>query len=204
MSSSLPTRICVFCGSTGGKSPAHVAAAWALAQTMHANNIHLVYGGGSTGLMGEVARTLVQLGGKDAVMGITLVFLLGKERQDKASSEQYGHLTIVPDLQARKKMMVEMIRDGGPGSGFVALSGGIGTMDEVMEVVSLVKMGVHNRGTCLLNVEGCWDGILQWIEKAIEEKFAVENLRHILGSATEAAEAVKWLKHAEDRGTNSE
>ena len=191
MSSSPPTRICVFCGSTGGKSPAHVAAARTLAETMHANNIHLVYGGGSIGLMGEIARILVQLSCKDVVTGITPEFLLGKERQDKASSEQYGHLTIVPDLQARKKMMIELISDGGPGSGFVTLSGAIGTMDEVMEVVSLVKMGVHNRGTCLLNVDGYWDGILQWIEKAIEEKFAVESLRQILGSATEAAEAVK-------------
>ena len=153
--------------------------------------------------MGEVARTLVQLSGKDAVMGITPEFLLGKERQDKASSEQYGHLTIVPDLQARKKMMVELIDNGGPGSGFVGLSGAIGTMDEVMEVVSLVKMGEHNRGTCLLNVEGYYDGILQWIDKVIEEKFAVQKLRDILGSATEAAEAVKWLKDVEDRGANA-
>lgn len=153
--------------------------------------------------MGEVARTLVQLSGKDVVTGITPEFLLGKERQGKASSDQYGHLTIVPDLQARKKMMIELIRDGGPGSGFVALSGAIGTMDEVMEVVSLVKMGVHNRGTCLLNVEGYWDGILQWMEKAIEEEFAVEGLRHILGSATEAGQAIRWLKKVEDTRANA-
>lgn len=234
-SSIVPTRICVFCGSKPGASPAHLASARALAQAMHDHSIHLVYGGGTTGLMGEVARTLVRLSGKDAVMGVTPSQLLEMERPeashaknegkakklpgswakrmgltgggDKAAvdedaklllNEEYGHVTIVRDIQVRKKYMMELVRDGGPGSGFVALGGAIGTMEELMEVVSWNQMGAHRRGSCILNVEGYWDGVLQWIDKVIEEKFAGENVRHILGSVTEAGEVIGWLKGYEE------
>ncbi|KAL8750993.1 MAG: hypothetical protein Q9199_006711, partial [Rusavskia elegans] len=221
-----PTRIAVFCGSSPGASLAHTLAARSLAQSFHAHSIHLVYGGGTTGLMGEVARTLVKLSGKDAVTGVIPSSLLGVERPRDAEEvkgmskgkekgkklprnwarrmglsggeavggkvakaeksemkvggdekakllldNEYGRVTIVPDLQARKKLMMELVRDGGPGSGFVALSGGIGTVDELFEVVSWEQMGVHARGVCVLNIEGYWDGVLGWIEKAMEEKF---------------------------------
>ncbi|KAL9001611.1 MAG: hypothetical protein Q9188_005414 [Gyalolechia gomerana] len=244
MSSSSPTRICLFSGSAPGASPAHLVAAKSLAKTMHKHGIHLVYGGGTTGLMGEVARTLVELSGKDAVIGIIPSSLLGKERPDAGSAgqkeeleggkpnlpgnwakrmgltpskggkgpegstegekaelslnEEYGHVLIVPDVQARKKKMMELTRDGGPGSGFVALSGGIGTIDELMEVVSLNQMGAHKRGACVLNVNGFWDGLLAWIEHAAEEKFVRGNSKHILGNVTEAAEVVGWLKGYEE------
>ncbi len=233
--SSPPTRICVFCGSKPGASPAHLAAARALARSMHDNGIHLVYGGGTTGLMGEIARTLVKLSGPDAVMGVTPAQLLSWERPDASAgaekttknmkvpgpwllrmgqkggekgkggeeaklllNEEFGHVTIVPDIQIRKKYMMELIRDGGPGSGFVALSGGIGTLDELMEVVSWNQMGVHTRGSCMLNVDGYWDGLVQWVDKVIEEQFAGENVRRILGSVSSAGEVVGWLKGYED------
>ncbi|KAI4268235.1 MAG: hypothetical protein L6R38_007914, partial [Xanthoria sp. 2 TBL-2021] len=196
-----PTRIAVFCGSFPGASLTHTLAARSLAQSFHAHSIHLVYGGGTAGLMGEVARTLVKLSGKDAVTGVIPSSLLGVERpkdgdeaQEKGKEKEvekklprawarrmgltgagegkgkepkaekseakvgekekakllldneYGHVSIVPDLQARKKLMMELVRDGGPGSGFVALSGGIGTIDELFEVVSWGQMGVHARG----------------------------------------------------------
>ena len=170
---------------------------------MHINNIQLIYGGGSTGIMGEIARTLVQLSGKDAVTGVSPLSLLGRERPDvPEQTEQYGRMTIVPDIQARKKLMLELVRDGGPGSGFVALSGGIGTMDEIMEMANLNQLGEHNRRSCLLNVNGYWDGILQWIEKAVEEGFAREGVRHILGSVTEAGEVAKWLRSCEEGRAN--
>ncbi|KAL8976526.1 MAG: hypothetical protein Q9205_007476, partial [Flavoplaca limonia] len=223
-----PTRIAVFCGSAPGPSKTHTDAARALAESFHQHSIHLAYGGGTSGLMGEVARTLVKLSGKDAVMGVIPSSHIGVERpaddkderkekgkeKDKvkklprnwarrmglASSSsgarankgmkgdkvkrdekakllldsEYGRVTIVSDLQARKKLMMELVRDGGPGSGFVALSGGIGTVDELFEVVSWSQMGVHARGICVLNVGGFWDGILAWIERAIEEKFVRE------------------------------
>ncbi|KAL8931363.1 MAG: hypothetical protein Q9216_007223, partial [Gyalolechia sp. 2 TL-2023] len=202
MASSNPTRICLFCGSTAGASPSHLIAARSLAKTMHQHSIQLVYGGGTTGLMGEVARKLVKLSGQDAVIGVIPSSLLGKERPDAGGAgekeekpklpgnwakrmgltsnkgdkskhdtptedekaklllnAEYGHVLIVPDIQARKMRMMELTRDGGPGSGFVALSGGIGTIDELMEMVSLNNMGAHRRGACVLNVEGFWDAL---------------------------------------------
>lgn len=210
---------------------------------MHEHGIHLVYGGSTTGLIGEVARTLVQLSGKDAVIGVIPSSLLGKERPDTGSAgekeeaeeqtklpgnwakrmgltsnkggkletepsedkkakllldKEYGHVLIVSDIQARKKKMMELTRDGGPGSGFVALSGGIGTIDELMEMVSLNQMGAHKRGACVLNVNGFWDGLLAWIEHAAKEKFVRGNSKHILGNVTEAGEVVGWLRGYEE------
>ncbi|KAL8807202.1 MAG: hypothetical protein Q9182_000884 [Xanthomendoza sp. 2 TL-2023] len=242
-----PTRICVFCGSSPGSSPSHVDAARALAQSLHSQSVHLVYGGGTTGLMGEVARTLVKLGGKNAVTGVIPSSLLGQERPGEAQikslggkgkekklpgnwrrrigltdstgeasgktnqsetarlllDEEYGHVLIVEDLHARKKKMMELVREGGPGSGFVALSGGIGTIDELFEVMSWNQMGVHSKGVCVLNVDGFWDGVLDWIEKAIEEAFVREKGRPILGNVRDVAEIVRWLRVYDER-TNRE
>ncbi|KAL8916383.1 MAG: hypothetical protein Q9172_006325 [Xanthocarpia lactea] len=235
-----PTRIGLFCGSKAGASPAHILAARALAESMHAHSIHLVYGGGTTGLMGEVARTLVKLSGKDSVMGVIPSTLLGVERpgenpatknekhslprnwarrmglgsgaagaSGKAAEppspeetskllldSEFGHVLIVSDLQLRKKKMMELVRDGGPGSGFVALSGGIGTIDELFEVISWGGHGAHARGVCVLNVEGFWDGIIEWIKKGMEEDFVREKEvgRTILGNVKKAEDVVEWLR----------
>lgn len=182
--------------------------------------------------MGEIARTVVRLGGKDRVTGVIPESLLGRERPgvedvegkgkerekklprnwarrmgwvgggkadqdtDKAKlllDEEYGQVLIVPDLQARKKKMIELIRDGGPGSGFVALSGGIGTMDELFEVLSWKQMGVHARGVCVVNVDGFWDGVVGWVGKAVGEGF-VRKGRPILGNVEKAEEVVGWLR----------
>ncbi|KAL8789404.1 MAG: hypothetical protein Q9213_001161 [Squamulea squamosa] len=259
MSSHTPTRICVFCGSTPGASPSHTLAAMVLAQSLHKHSIHLVYGGGTTGLMGEVARTLVKLSGKDSVMGVIPSSLLGVERpeEDWTSAkkgkgkgkegklpmnwarrmglaggsgggggggkgvqgpskeetskllldDEFGHVMIVPDLQARKKKMMELVRDGGPGSGFVALSGGIGTIDELFEVMSWNQRGVHARGVCVLNVDGFWDGIFAWIEKAMKEKFIRERAksRPVLGNVVQPEGVVTWLRHYDEaRGKERE
>ncbi|KAL8877146.1 MAG: hypothetical protein Q9198_004789 [Flavoplaca austrocitrina] len=260
MSTPPPTRIAIFCGSSPGASHAHTHAARALAETFHQHSIHLVYGGGTSGLMGEIARTLVKLSGKDAVTGVIPSSHIGVERpadEDQGEVEgkgkgkerklprnwarrmglagsssgavgnkgmkgvkvdedekakllldsEYGHVTIVSDLQARKKLMMELVRDGGPGSGFVALSGGIGTVDELFEVVSWSQMGVHARGVCVLNVGGFWDGILTWIGKAIEERFVRERGegRKVLGNLKEAEEVVAWLrKYDEERRKEKE
>lgn len=141
---------------------------------------------GNTKVPGPWLRRMGQKGGGDV------------EEAKLLLNEEFGHVTIVPDIQIRKKYMMELIRDGGPGSGFVALGGGIGTLDELMEVVSWNQMGAHTRGSCMLNVEGYWDGVVQWVDKVIEEKFAGENVRRILGSVSSAGEVVGWLKGYED------
>jgi uncharacterized protein (TIGR00730 family) len=123
---------------------------------MHEHNIHLVYGGGTVGLMGELARTLVSLSGPSAVHGIIPAALVSMERQGKAPDESlYGRTTVVPDMHTRKRMMAQEVVNGGPGGGFVALPGGYGTLEELMEAVTWNQLGIHSRGVCIFNVEGC-------------------------------------------------
>jgi uncharacterized protein (TIGR00730 family) len=151
-----PTTICVFCGAKPGSSPAYLAAARSLAHVLHEHNIHLVYGGGTVGIMGELARTLVSLSGPMAVHGIIPTALVSLERQGKAPDENlYGRTTVVPDMHTRKRMMAQEVVDGGPGGGFVALPGGFGTIEELMEAVTWNQLGIHDRGICIFNVEGC-------------------------------------------------
>lgn len=126
---------------------------------------------------------------------------IGKQESALLSEETYGRTTIVRDLQTRKKTMAREVETGGPGSGFIGLSGGFGTMDELMEVVTWNQLGVHRRGVCLLNVEGYWDGILSWLDHAIETKFIREDARGILAGKGTAEECIEWLKGYNPEGT---
>ncbi|MDI1485391.1 MAG: hypothetical protein OHK93_000528 [Ramalina farinacea] len=231
-----PTRICVFCSATTGRSPSHLAAARELAETLHAHHVTLIYGGGSNGMMGELAKTLVRLAGKDAVLGIIPEAIVGVERASSggtdarngasgggwihklhkrgskarssaslnndgdgseegpvASEATCGKILIVPDLAHRKKEMARLIATGGPGSGFIALSGGFGTMDEMMEVVTLHQFGVHKRKVCFYNVEGYWDGVTAWIGRAIEAGFVRRGMGEVVGVEKSGEACLRWL-----------
>ncbi|KAH8821420.1 hypothetical protein F5884DRAFT_767759 [Xylogone sp. PMI_703] len=203
-----PTRICVFCGASPGKSPAHLEAARSLAKVMHENNIHLVYGGGTVGIMGELARTLVSLSGPDSVHGIIPTPLIKYERSgwDPTSAakeenglivpqyEQYGRTTVVDDMHSRKHMMAQQVLTGGKGSGFIALSGGYGTLEELMEVVTWNQLGIHTRGIVVLNIDGYWDGLLEWVKGAVGAGFVNEGSKGIIVEAKTAEDAVKALE----------
>ena len=110
------------------------------------------------------------------------------------SESIYGRATLVRDLPARKRRMIQEIAAAGPGSGFIALSGGFGTLDEVMEVVTGWQMGVHRRGVCLFNVEGFWDGVVAWVERAVEAGFVREEGRGVVVEKGSAEECVLWLR----------
>lgn len=220
-----PAVVCVFCGSTAGNNPKHLEAARALAVEFHKNNIHLVYGGGSTGLMGEVARTLVSLSGPEAVHGIIPGALVSvsydkpKEEQQRRTEEEstarkahervlpgakdtfevfqdseYGTTTVVPDMHTRKRLMARKVIEGGPGSGFVSLAGGFGTMEEVMEMTTWNQLGIHKVGIVLLNIDGYWDGVMGWIKNAVKEGFIHESNGSILVEAKEVAEVLPKLR----------
>ena len=209
---------------------------------MHDRSMHLIYGAGTTGIMGELAKTLVALSGPDSVQGIIPLGILDYERPrstvkdpqgrvrqpgkggllerlgfkkqtsipiipDRSMLQQeevFGRVIIVSDMQARKKRMAQEVATGGPGSGFIGLSGGFGTMDELMEVITWNQLGVHKMGVCLFNVEGYWDGILSWLDHAIETKFVRESARNVLVSRETAEACIEWLKeHAsQDHGLN--
>jgi len=112
------------------------------------------------------------------------------------SDDEYGLTTITPSLAARKALMIQLVNEGAPGSGFIALSGGFGTLDEVLEVLATRQLGIHGRGMCLVNVEGFWDGLMGWVEGAFGTGFLREESRVLLGVRGTAAEAVEWLREA--------
>lgn len=194
-------------------------AARQLAHALHSANITLVYGGGTKGLMGELARTLVSLSGPQTVHGIIPKALIqtekaydgatkavngdaGKEAErgmSQAEMEQlqkdqgknvdvgvmikeseYGQTTVVADMHTRKRLMAQEVKEGGPGSGFVAMAGGYGTFEEVMEMVTWNQLGIHHVGIVLLNVNGYWDGLMDWVRTSVENGFVGENNRGIL------------------------
>lgn len=201
-----PRTICVFCGASSGTSPAFMEAARDLARAFHKHNIKLVYGGGTVGLMGELARTLVSLSGPSSVHGIIpeplVVFEQGPDSSAPSSNggkhgvpdeATYGKTTVVDHMHTRKQMMAQAVMKGGPGSGFIALPGGYGTLEELMEVVTWNQLGIHGRGTIVLNIEGYWDGLLSWVDNSISSGFVRESNRDIIVPAKTAEEAVEFL-----------
>jgi len=182
-------------------------AARSLAATFHKHNIKLVFGGGSVGLMGELARTLVSLSGPSSVHGIIPAPLVKYEQGPNSTApsansgkggvpaeEIYGRTTVVKDMHTRKQMMAQAVLAGGPGSGFIALPGGYGTLEELMEVVTWNQLGIHGRGIVVLDVEGYWEGLLAWVENSVKAGFVQEGNRGIIVKATTGEEAVRALK----------
>ncbi|KAI5210435.1 lysine decarboxylase-like protein-like protein [Aureobasidium subglaciale] len=195
--------VCVFCGASGGNSPAHLAAARELAKALHENNMKLVYGGGTVGIMGEVAKTLVSLAGPDSVHGIIPEALVKYERDYKEGApldsvideSTFGRTTVVKDMHTRKQAMAREVIDGGEGGGFVALSGGYGTMEELMEVTTWNQLGIHARGVVVFNVEGYYDGLLQWVRTAVKSGFIANNNSSIMIEAKTGDQCVQELKN---------
>lgn len=165
---------------------------------MHENGIKLVYGGGTVGIMGEVAKTLVSLSGPEAVHGIIPEALMRYERnadgQSTIDENTFGRTTVVADMHTRKQMMAQEVMDGGEGGGFVALSGGYGTLEELMEVTTWNQLGIHARGIVVYNVDGYWDGLLQWVNKAVSSGFIAENNANIMVEAKRADDVISGLK----------
>ncbi|KAI5924332.1 hypothetical protein F4810DRAFT_664951 [Camillea tinctor] len=200
------TKICVFCGASPGTSQKHMQAARELGKALADNNISLVYGGGTVGLMGEVAKTVVSILGPDAAHGIIPEALVKWERDGTYSSkpdangyhlpeeEVYGKTTVVKDMHTRKQMMAQEVISGGPGSGFIALSGGYGTMEELLEITTWNQLGIHSKGICVLNIDGFYDGLLTWIKKAVADGFVRDANADILVTATNAQDALKALR----------
>jgi len=173
-------------------------AARDLAKVFHENNISVVYGGGTFGLMGEVAKTLVSLSGPDSVHGIIPEALVRYEQEGKAIEEQiYGKTTIVKDMHTRKQMMAKEVIAGGHGSGFVALSGGFGTLEELMEITTWNQLGIHNKPVIAFNVEGYYDGLMSWVRNAVKAEFIAPANGSILVEAKTAAETLDCLLNYE-------
>lgn len=148
--------------------------------------------------MGELARELVKLSGPEAVQGFIPSALLAYERANTGMDRDpttYGHFEVVPDMHTRKMRMAQAVQRGGPGSGFVALSGGFGTIEEVMEAATWQQLGIHDRGVCLLNTDGFWGGLVSWIEGVVVATgFLSKEHWRAIGVENDARGVVDWLR----------
>jgi len=137
--------VCVYCGSGSGINPSFVEAAVELGKAFAENGIRLVYGGGSVGLMGAVAKSVLEHGGQ--VTGIIPEFLRAKEKP----STQMQEMIITPDMHERKRLMFER------SDAFVALPGGIGTLEELVEQMTWQQLGRHSKPIMLANIDNFWE-----------------------------------------------
>jgi len=155
-------NICVFAGSGAGRLPEYAAAASALGRLLAGNGLTLVYGGGSTGLMGAVADGALKAGGK--VIGVIPTDLTGIELDHKGLTE----MIVTGDMHSRKAKMHRL------SDAFIALPGGIGTMDELFEAMCWAQLGFHTKPCGLLNVKGYYDPLLKLVRNAVDEGFVKE------------------------------
>jgi hypothetical protein len=160
--------ICVYCGSRHGARPAYTTAARALGQAIGSRGWQLVYGGGQVGLMGEVADATLAAGGR--VIGII---------PDSLKKLEVGHLGlhelhVVPTMHVRKQMMAERA------DVFIALPGGIGTLEELYEVWTWRQLGYHDQPIGLLNIDGYYDDLLRFMAHTVEQGFLSGAQRAVL------------------------
>ena len=151
--------VCVYCGSGTGRAPAFAEAARAFGRVLAQSRIGLVYGGGSLGLMGEIARSVLDHGGH--VTGIIPGFLSEREHMLVEAQE----LIVVDDMHQRKQLMFAK------SDAFVALPGGLGTLEEFVEQLTWSQLGRHAKPIVLLNVEGFWDPLLMLFDRMGGESF---------------------------------
>lgn len=178
-------NICVYCGSGPGQNPAYVEAAQTLGAALAANDIGLVYGGGSLGLMGEVARATIDSGGR--VTGIIPEFLSDKEKMLKDVDE----LIVTKDMHERKQLMFLK------SDAFVALPGGIGTLEELVEQLTWSQLGRHEKPIVVADIAGFWRPFLSLLKHMKDDAFiragldlhftVVEDAANIVPAAIAAA-----------------
>jgi uncharacterized protein (TIGR00730 family) len=151
--------ICVYCGSNAGADPRYRESAEALGRAMAAASVRLVYGGGSVGLMGIVARAVLAHGGK--VTGVIPQFLKDRELMLKEVSD----LVVTADMHERKRIMFER------SDAFVALPGGIGTLEEVVEMMTWAQLDQHEKPILIANINGFWDALVELFQRMTDDGF---------------------------------
>src|SRR5215212_5844844 len=155
-------RICVFCGTNPGSRPEYGAAARQLGQLLAEQGIELVYGGAGVGIMGELADSVHEHGGH--VTGIIPQQLMEKE----VAHTGIANLIVVASMHQRKSQMADM------SDGFIALPGGIGTLEGFLEVLTWGQLGIHSKPAGILNVAGYFDGLTRFLDHAVREGFLTE------------------------------
>jgi uncharacterized protein (TIGR00730 family) len=176
-----PRRVAVYCGSADGNDPAYLAEARALGSAIAAAGLGLVYGGASVGLMGAVADAA--LAGGAEVIGVLPDVLAGKE----IAHAGLTRLELVSTMHERKARMAELA------DAFLILPGGYGTLEELLEVATWAQLRLHAKPCILINTAGYWDGLLTFLDKAVEAGFLKPENRALLRVAQDAEEALAMV-----------
>ncbi|MBP7676390.1 MAG: TIGR00730 family Rossman fold protein [Thermoanaerobaculia bacterium] len=191
-------NVCVYCGSSAGRDPAYVEAAGALGRALVARGLGLVYGGASVGVMGAVADAVLDLGGR--AVGVIPEALVRKEIAHGGLTE----LVVTSSMHERKTRMADL------SDAFVALPGGIGTLEEIFEAWTWGQLGLHAKPFGFLNVAGYWDGLVSFLDHAVRERFVREPHRAMLVvsedpeelldrfAAWRAPDVPKWIRKGDE------
>src|SRR5512144_888972 len=171
-------KVCVYCGSSAGTDPAFVAAATRLGELLADAGIGLVYGGGSAGLMGALAKAMQGRGGE--IVGVIPEFLAEKEHLCRGASE----IVVTRGMHDRKQTMFER------SDAFVALPGGIGTLEELVEQLTWSQLGQHRKPIVVANVQGFWTPFLDLLQHMRQAEFIRNGLEVNFGAVDTAAEIV--------------
>ena len=171
-------RVCVYCGSNTGVHPDYAAAARELAAVLVRHELQLVYGGASKGLMGVLANAVLEAGG--AVVGVIPQMLQAKEIAHPGLTE----LHVVSSMHDRKSMMAAL------SDAFIALPGGFGTLEELIEILTWGQLRFHDKPCGVLNVRGYFDPLLAYLDHACAEGFLRPENRSMLMAETDAAELI--------------
>jgi uncharacterized protein (TIGR00730 family) len=174
--------VCVYCGSSDDIHPSFYQGARKLGQELASRRIRLIYGGGKTGLMGAVAGGVLSVGGE--VTGIVPENL----NQSQLIADNLTDLEIFPDIQSRKKRMLDLA------DALIALPGGYGTFDELFEALTWAQIGIHTKPIGALNLEGYFDPLFMLIEHASVEGFIYPEHRDLLIRGSEPSELLQKLE----------
>ncbi len=179
-------KICVYCGSGPGTDPAFAQAARDFGTILAKNGIGLVFGGGTVGMMGELAEAMLHRGGE--VTGIIPEFLVAREHAIKGAHE----LILTRDMHERKRKMFEMA------DAFVALPGGVGTLEEIVEQMTWAQLGRHKKPILLANIEGFWEPLCALLDHMKTLEFIRGDLNFDLLVAGKVEDILPMLRKAAD------
>jgi uncharacterized protein (TIGR00730 family) len=185
--SSLPhvERICVFCGASPGARPAYREVTGELARLLVSDGIGVVFGGGGVGLMGALADAVLADGGQ--ITGVIPRSLVEREIAHRDVTD----MRVVGSMHERKALMADLA------DAFIALPGGLGTLEELFEVYTWAQLGLHRKPCALLNVQGYYDGIADFLSHAVEERFVREEHREMLIVEREPRALIERLRRFE-------
>jgi len=175
-------RICVFCGSSPGSSPEYARAASELGELLARRRIGLVFGGGGVGLMGRLAQAALEGGGE--VIGVIPRFL----HEKRVAFAGLSDLRLVGSMHERKALMAELA------DGFIALPGGLGTLEETFEALTWGQLGMHDKPCGLLDVAGFFTPLLRFLDQVCEQGFVGAAHRSMVLSAGSAGELLEKLE----------